>query len=384
MHLSSLPHPRWMPAIRSVELARPPACLRSKSDVVAAGRVIVDPNASMHDLVDAFRIAHEWRVSCIHPMRTVRADLIRDMRALGLVRGLSASRVKRMQSIRKKLGKEKLTLYQMQDIGGCRVIVESMADVANLCDRLTAYDAKRGQREKDYIAAPKEDGYRSRHVIVKFDGPNDAEAYRRHFVEIQIRTRLQHSWATAVEAVGLFENQDLKGGAGDMRWRRLFQLVSAEFAAMEDVPLLQLAEDDVSERRRELVDLAQSLQALKLLAGIRQAIRFSDRVVVPNARYFLITYNYARRQVEVTPKAYVDAAIAEYADAENDREINQVLVEVDKLADLKGAYPNYFLDVGLFTASLQRILRKEEERSRPRTGWQPKSLSSLTAWSRRK
>ena len=73
-------------------------------------------------------------------------------------------------------------------------------------------------------------------MVFKFSGTGQEEVYNGRRVEIQIRTRLQHSWATAVEALELFRRENLKGGEGSPNWLRLFKLMSAEFAVAENSP----------------------------------------------------------------------------------------------------------------------------------------------------
>jgi Region found in RelA / SpoT proteins len=86
------------------------------------------------------------------------------------------------------------------------------------------------REEDDYIARPKPDGYRSHHLMFNFRDRRNAGIHDGRRIEVQLRTRLQHSWATAVEAVGLFRGEDLKGNQGNPKWLRLFTLMSAEFA----------------------------------------------------------------------------------------------------------------------------------------------------------
>ena len=43
-------------------------------------------------------------------------------------------------------------------------------------------------------------------------------------VELQLRTRLQHAWATANEIVGTFRREELKSGEGGPDWLRYFVL----------------------------------------------------------------------------------------------------------------------------------------------------------------
>jgi hypothetical protein len=134
--------------------------------------------------------------------------------------GITAARLKRMQAIRKKLKRINLHLNQIQDLGGCRAILDSMTDVRTLVQAVRDRSRHNLRPEKDYIAAPKADGYRSHHLIVCFCGKGPAAVHNDRRIEIQVRTRLQHSWATAVEAVGLFRGEYLKGSQGDRRWRR--------------------------------------------------------------------------------------------------------------------------------------------------------------------
>src|SRR5690606_27307562 len=79
-------------------------------------------------------------------------------------------------------------------------------------------------KEFDYINDPKLDGYRSHHIVFCFNAKGDRAEYDGRRIELQIRTQLQHAWATAVEAVGLFRDEDMKAGEGDENWLRLFKL----------------------------------------------------------------------------------------------------------------------------------------------------------------
>ena len=67
-------------------------------------------------------------------------------------------------------------------------------------------------RAYDYVTKGKDDGYRSYHVVFDFQSRDHEAAFDGRRVEVQVRTWLQHSWATAVEAVGLFRRENLKGG----------------------------------------------------------------------------------------------------------------------------------------------------------------------------
>ena len=74
---------------------------------------------------------------------------------------------------------------------------------------------------RDYIQHPKPSGYRSIHLVYKYKNPISPE-YNGLFVELQIRTRLQLAWATAVETMGTYLGHALKSSEGPERWLDFF------------------------------------------------------------------------------------------------------------------------------------------------------------------
>jgi ppGpp synthetase/RelA/SpoT-type nucleotidyltranferase len=316
-----------------------------------------------------FRIANNWRDSHAYPMAQFRYEMMGKIRSLHLG-GLTVARLKRMRSIRKKLQRLPGNLAQIQDLGGCRAILSSIGEVHTLVDAYRGENRHELIRQDDYIAAPKAGGYRSQHLVYKF---RDADAQGSIFdgrrIEIQVRTRLQHSWATAVEAVGTFRNEDMKGGHGDADWLRMFELMSAELAVAENCPLPQDI-PDTKDRRREIRALGQKLGALGMLENLRQAVRGADNYVSqPYAaipKYFLIKYDNVERVVDVQPYFRAVDGTASYDNAEQSDNLagtnrfNTVLVEAQKIDALKEAYPNYFGDVKLFAQNLQNIVHGSE------------------------
>jgi len=102
-----------------------------------------------------------------------------------------------------------MQLSRMQDIGGVRAVVNSIKEVRALQSEYQ--DTKRFThklaRENDYILDPKTDGYRGVHLVYKYNNTlarnGLAAQYKGLAIELQIRTKLQHTWATAVETMGL-------------------------------------------------------------------------------------------------------------------------------------------------------------------------------------
>jgi ppGpp synthetase/RelA/SpoT-type nucleotidyltranferase len=317
----------------------------SKTQIVKAGKVLRQNIIEItDDVINAFVIAHNWRSSYAYPMHRVRQELRGKVsREKGI--GVTAARLKRMSSIRKKLSPGNRTLYQMQDIAGARAILPNLRAVDRVSGYFEGGDTQHSiVKIDDYISTPKPDGYRSRHIILKYTGTGDDEIYGRQFVEVQLRTEKQHAWATAVEAVGLVRNEDLKGGEGDANWLRFFSLMSAEIAERE----VGSAHNNKT-RREELTDLDAQINATVELRSYNQALRFTDRIDARRGGLFLINFDPVAKQVTVSPYSrYKDGNAAYDAEERDLRETNAVLVEVDRVLDLKSAYPNYFLNVHNF------------------------------------
>lgn len=311
------------------------------------------------EIYETFQIAHSWRDSHVYPMRSVRQLILSRMRGVK-VKGFTAARAKRLASIRKKMRRlPTLKLDQINDLAGVRAVVDDIAGVWRLVESINQRFPHEIRQPYDYITNMKDDGYRSYHVVFVFHADNDDSAFHGRRVELQIRTRLQHSWATAVEAVGLFRKEDMKAGEGNADWLRLFRLMSEEFALSErcDGPKV----GDRSARLAEIIRLNKDLNAIQILEDVRNATKYVQDYVDPaGATYFLIEYNEVDRTVKV--KSYSDAFSGTSGLDDVERKIETgnsrtkvVLVEVDEIRSLAEAYPNYFGDVSLFVSNLRKI-----------------------------
>ena len=111
------------------------------------------------------------------------------------------SRIKSPESILRKLEKNKLDLTVeaiengIFDIAGVRVICSFTSDIYMLADALLKQDDVTLITRKDYIKNPKENGYRSLHLII--ETPiflHDRKKMMK--VEVQIRTMSMDWWAS--------------------------------------------------------------------------------------------------------------------------------------------------------------------------------------------
>ena len=109
-------------------------------------------------------------------------------------------RLKSMQSIREKLSRRGLPFTvesiekNLNDVAGVRVICGFHDDIYLLAECLLRQDDIKLIEMKDYIKNPKENGYRSLHIIVEI--PIFLYNEKRFMrVEIQLRTIAMETWA---------------------------------------------------------------------------------------------------------------------------------------------------------------------------------------------
>ena len=119
---------------------------------------------------------------------------------------LTVYRLKRIDTIIRKIVREPtMGLATMQDIAGCRVIVGHKSQIKKIVQGIENRTDLQIIKRYDYIAKPRETGYSSYHIIIL---PNGCD----RVVEVQIRTRANHHWATLVEITDLLFNVKLKEG----------------------------------------------------------------------------------------------------------------------------------------------------------------------------
>jgi len=121
---------------------------------------------------------------------------------------------KTQQSIVDKLHRQpNLRLPQMQDIAGCRIVLESGTKQANKLNHLLL-NAFIEQEWKVDSKERHKDGYYAIHIIAKLD---------KQFYEIQLRTYAQDIWANLVETLS-DEKNTLKYGGNEQEQITMNQL----------------------------------------------------------------------------------------------------------------------------------------------------------------
>jgi hypothetical protein len=177
-------------------------------------------------------------------------------------------------------------------------------------------------------------------------------------IEIQLRSRLQHAWATAVETVDLFRGSDLKTNRGDPHWGRLFALVATAFALKEGTRPVPGTPETMGDLLPALRASVQELQLLENLRAWSEMLHHIQRQVGFRARkYFLIDARPADRSVEVTsfPESEFEAANSLYSFLEA-AGAEPVLVAASSFAALLQGYSGYFADTSRFIEEVEAIL----------------------------
>jgi hypothetical protein len=175
------------------------------------------------ELADAVGVIVDYRRGFQDPLKKVTVGL-RQFVERESSEVTVGQRLKRNPQILNKLDRfGSMRLTQMEDIAGCRAILPGGAtEVAGVLRRIRRnWEVL---RIEDYVASPKDTGYRALHVVVRRDG---------HPVEIQLRTPGQHEWAEAVERWAARTRSPLKDGEGPSDLLSYLDLVAWGISADE-------------------------------------------------------------------------------------------------------------------------------------------------------
>lgn len=319
----------------------------------------------------AMQVLNNWRAAHNYPLNALHMNLRNHARrATVSSEPLTVQRIKRLQAILHKLRtNRRVNLVNMQDIGGCRGIVDTLTQAYATRDRFVNSKARHVlARENDYIrGGPNRRGYRGLHLIYNYHGGD--ELFDDMPIEIQIRTKLQHMWATANEVAGLMRGEQFKSGEGDPKWIRMFALLGSVFALEEGTCTAPGTPDNVPELRREMREWDAELRFTESVERFAYGFEFilsnESRQLGENRHYYLLKLSLASKKLTVTSYRAGEQTRAEQDLAEVEGEISKggtggitdaVLVTAPDLKGLKRAYPNYNLDTTSFIRRVKKVL----------------------------
>lgn len=200
----------------------------SKTKIDKSGRALSNAGElteeilELEDVFDAYRAAH------LEPLSKTTLELQKWLHGYG-GNYYIAQRLKRKPQILRKLKRLSVRLTQLQDIGGCRIIVNSNRDVDDLVEfiknQMSLDENFKLQRITDYRGRGRDiTGYRSVHLILMIED---------RVLELQVRSRIQHYWAESIERTSVIYGHHLKEQEGDVAVISYFKELSDVFYEME-------------------------------------------------------------------------------------------------------------------------------------------------------
>jgi hypothetical protein len=330
----------------------------SKKTVIRAGQALLNPDPiTDEDWDQLWDIISNWRASHNFPLNTFQNGLRKRARKIDK-NCIVAQRIKRLVSIALKLQRfpqmtpvtdarhRRLPRHPFNHLR--RAKIGSRLQTSNLKHELVTED--------DYIRTPRESGYRGVHLIYKYRSDKRTE-YNGLKIEMQLRSQMQHIWATAVETVGTFTEQALKSSQGEADWLRFFALMGTVFADAERAPPVPNTPDGKT-LVAELRALTSKLSVQSQLDTFGSAVQVIEGREDRNDHYYLLELDPRNKKVNVSAYSAAESEAAETAYLQVEKKLNKqtgaqaVLVSVDKVSSLRRAYPNYFLDTRNFVSLL--------------------------------
>ncbi len=333
----------------------------SRTQVVNAGKTVRDKCCSEEDMRYSLQVINNWRAAHAYPMHVIYMHLRK--LASGNPDIIVAERMKRLESIITKLKRESsMSLWTMQDLGGCRFIVPTIKDVYQYAELYSSSNIRHKQCKKyDYITLPKNSGYRSLHLVYQYFSDKKDTYNNNMLVEIQFRTKLQHLWATAIETMSLITNQDIKAGECEPDIIRFFALISSLFAMEENSILIPNTPTSMTDIVRELHSINRKNNYINTLATNKLFAEQFEIKALKKFGYILLIVDLKKQvlKLQTYDNNETEQALIDYNTVEQTHDVeksNSVLVRVSSISALKIAYPNYFQDITSFLNKVQSYL----------------------------
>jgi ppGpp synthetase/RelA/SpoT-type nucleotidyltranferase len=328
------------------------------------------------DKIQNFREVH------MYPLMLIKNHLARTSKKVN-TNIVIARRLKRLPTIINKLERPTLDgsqtnaikLTRMQDIGGCRAIVRNLDELVSLQEKLEKSKSVHKIIHTSNYLTPKESGYGGVHLIYScFDADDTGNNWRKTKIEVQLRTQLQHAWATSLEVIDTLEKIELKTSlTGHGEWRRFFKI--AGLLVAHDEGAATLSDDELNDLEDEIKVLEEELDIINKLTrftfGIRVAtdstMKFSSSISIGMCLVTLTKddlhnptqLSSNKIEISINTKQFKTSDTKSALNALNASEKDpaialSVLLATSDAKSLKKAYPNYFGD----TMDFRNFIRK--------------------------
>lgn len=319
----------------------------SKTRVNKAGENVRNKKQTNEDL----NIIEEWRAAHQPVLNTFQAILRNRTRATNIV---VAQRHKRKSTIIGKLDRlPKMQLSRMDDVAGCRLIFPNLKQLYQFRKEFHAARFHHHLRNEidryDYIKTPKNTGYRGIHDVYEYDVTSETgRPLKGLLVEVQYRTLIQHSWATAVEVIGFITESQPKFEQGDTRYLHAMALGSEILARSKEKSTGPFPERDSGELVKEFLKIDYELNILNRLGGLNVV----KKVVSVNRNAILILSGDGALKIRTYRNA--TDALQDLFKLEKEMPTNDiVLVKAETSDEIRLAFKNYFSDAIDFVKSIR-------------------------------
>ena len=295
---------------------------------------------------------------------------------------LTASRNKRIETIISKLCRpEKPKLDRIHDIAGTRIIFENIKSLEDYIDilentELVNFKEKINEDKNryNYIKNPKSDGYRSIHKVFYYSSniPYSTLNEKRFNlenkkIELQLRTRLQHIWATTVEIYDIINKSNIKTGTHNKLETKeglFFKKCSLVFEGIEsnDVEKIKININEIF-RDKDLVEIYNRLKGIKNIKNIQLPKTLgSDEVfiLITDLNKGKTTF-FTTDPIEKNDKQdtfLINASYRRLEEKNTKGEYILLLLTLGDIKKLKNVYPNYFLNTNKFISILKKYKDK--------------------------
>lgn len=307
-------------------------------------------------------IVENWRASHTHILNTwqfILRNKINDKKII------FAQRLKRKNTIYDKLQRfPEMLLARMHDIAGCRLIFRNEQDMMEYIEKLhnsTGFKHIRKEGQcKDYIATPKNSGYRGIHDVYVYQsrkGYDRSDKWNGLLVEIQYRTIYQHAWATAVEIADYLTKCRAKFSQGDEDQQEFFRYASEIIARAYENK--KSCKSDLS--NEELLigfkNLESKTHLLQRLSQLRALSKFPELFKQNIVLHFTMKNNHPICEIK-TFSSLQDAGIHYFILEKTFPNDDIVLVKSSDKKSILEAYKNYFADAKDFIGYIEDGLKK--------------------------
>lgn len=277
-----------------------------------------------------------------------------------------ASRNKRVETIIDKLRRPNSSkLERIQDIAGCRIIVEnknSLLYILNKLDGVQILGDFVNTKKYNYIENPKKDGYRSVHYVFSYSQKKD-RLYNKK-IELQVRTNIQHIWATTLEIYDIIDNSNIKSGTYNKlkTWEGLFfKRCSLIFEGVETNNRKTISKNiNKIFKNKHYIKIFERIKKIDIVQNITL-----PKTLKKNEKLILITYTKEKRTTFFTTDSEdansINAVYRMLEEKNNNGDYILLLLTLEDIKKLKETYPNYFFKTKTFIEYLEKLKKEEDE-----------------------